>query len=319
MQSSVAAGRCLLFASLVLAGWHSLFAQDFPRKPIRIVTGSPGGGGDFASRLIAQGITGPLGQAVIVENHGNFTGEYVMRAAADGYTLLLDGTSFWVGPLLQDAPYDVEKDFAPITLAVNLPNVLVVAPTLPAKTVKELIDLAKRRPGEINYSAGSIGGPAHLAGELFKAMAGINMIAIPYKGGAPALSAVIGGEVQVNFATTTAAAPHIKSGRLRILAVTSAQPSVLVPGVPTIAAAGVPGYEAISTYGVFAPARTPAAIISVLNREMVKVLTTPEVKERLLSSGEEAVGSSPDELAAMVRADIVKWGNVIKNAGIRAN
>jgi tripartite-type tricarboxylate transporter receptor subunit TctC len=306
-------------ASLTVLGSGMVCGQDYPNKPIRIVTGSVGGGGDFASRLIAQGIAGPLGQPVIIDNHGNFAAEVVAKAPPDGHTLLLDSTSVWIGPLLQETPYDAVKDFSPITGAVILPNVLVVSPTLPVNSVKELIALAKARPGKLNYSAGSIGGSAHLSGELFKAMAGINMVAIPYKGGAPAITAVIAGEAQVNFPTTIAAAPHMKSGRLRVLAVTSAQPSALVPGVPTVAASGLPGYEAVSIYGMFAPARTPASIINRLNQEVVRVLNIAEVKERFFNSGEETIGSSPEQLAATVKSDIAKWGKVIKDAGIRAD
>jgi tripartite-type tricarboxylate transporter receptor subunit TctC len=306
-------------ASLAVLGPGMVCGQDYPNKPIRIVTGSVGGGGDFASRLIAQGISGPLGQPVIIDNHGNFAAEVVAKALPDGHTLLLDSTSVWIGPLLQETPYDAVRDFAPITAAVILPNVLVVSPSLPVNSVNELIALAKSRPGELNYSAGSIGGSAHLSGELFKAMAGVNMVAIPYKGGAPAITAVIAGEAQVNFPTTIAAAPHMKSGRLRVLAVTSAQPSALAPGVPTVAASGLPGYEAVSIYGMFAPARTPASVINRLNQEVVRVLNIAEVKERFFNAGEETIGSSPEQLAATVRSDIAKWGKVIKDAGIRAD
>jgi tripartite-type tricarboxylate transporter receptor subunit TctC len=306
-------------AILTILGSHPACGQDYPTKPIRIVTGSVGGGGDFASRLIAQGIAGPLGQPVIVDNHGNFAAEIVAKAPPDGHTLLLDSTSVWIGPLIQETPYDAVRDLSPITAAVILPNVLVVSPSLPVNSVNELIALAKSRPGELNYSAGSIGGSAHLSGELFKAMAGINIVAIPYKGGAPAITAVISGEAQINFPTTIAAAPHTKSGRLRVLAVTSAQPSALVPGVPTVAASGLPGYEAVSIYGVFGPARTPATIISRLNQEIVRVLARADVKERFFNAGEETVGGSPEQLAATVRSDIAKWGKVIKDARIRAD
>ena len=308
---------CIFSMGLLLSGSSVAWGQTFPAKPIRIFTGSVGGGGDSTARQIAQGISGPLGQQVIVENRGNLTGEPVAKAAPDGYTLLVDGNSLWIGALLQEIPYDAVRDFAPITVVANIPNVLVVHPSVRVKSVKELIALAKARPGELNYAVGSIGGMGHLAAALFTSMAGANIVRIDYKGSNPALISLMGGEVQMMFPNTAAATPHVKSGRLVALAITSPQPSALAPGLPTIAAAGLPGYEADSMFGMFAPAKTPPAIISRLNQEVGRVLSQAELKERFLSSGVEAAPGTPEQLAALVKNEIAKWGKVIKDAGIR--
>jgi tripartite-type tricarboxylate transporter receptor subunit TctC len=311
-----------LVASIFSMGWLLLGAsvvsgQTFPTKPIRIVTGSVGGGGDSTARQIAQGISGPLGQQIIVENRGNITGEPVAKAAPDGYTLLVDGNSLWIGALLQEMPYDAVRDFAPITVVANIPNVLVVHPSVRVKSVKDLIALAKARPGELNYAVGSIGGMGHLAAALFTSMAGANIVRIDYKGSNPALISLMGGEVQMMFPNTAAATPHVKSGRLSALAITSPQPSALAPGLPTIAASGLPGYEADSMFGMFAPAKTPAAIIIRLNQEVGRLLGQADVKERFLNGGIEAAPGTPEQLAALVKNEIAKWGKVIKDAGIR--
>jgi tripartite-type tricarboxylate transporter receptor subunit TctC len=292
--------------------------QDYPNRTIRIVTSASGGGTDFVARVVSQGLTGSLGQQVIVDNRGgNIPVEIVSQAPPDGYTLLADGSSFWVTPLLQKAPYDPVRDFSPITLVVSAPNLLVVHPSLPVKSVKELIALAKAKPGELNFSSGGVGGGAHLSGELFKSMAGVNMVHIPYKGGGPAMIALLGGEVQLLFPNTPSAAPYMKSGKLRALAVTSAQPSVLFPALPTVSASGLPGYESGTTYGIFAPAKTAAALINRLNQEIVRVLNRTDVKEQFLNAGVEVVGSSPEQFAATMKIEMVKWGKLIKDAGIK--
>ena len=295
--------------------------QDYPNRPIRILTQPPGGGTDFASRLIAPGLAAGLNQQVIVDNRaGVIAIETAAKAPADGYTLLLYSNGMWLLPFLRDnVPWDPERDFSPITLATRSPNILVVHPSLPVKSVKELIALAKARPAELNYSSAGASSMNHLAAELFKAMAGADMVHVPYKGGGPALGAAVGGEVSVLFAAASPASPHVKSGRLRALAVTSAAPSALFPGLPTVAASGLPGYEATLILGIFAPAKSSAAIINRLNREIVRVLDLPDVKERFLNAGVEAVGSSPGELAAAIKADMARWGKVIKDAGIKAD
>ena len=292
-------------------------AQDFPSKPIRIVTGAPGGSSDFTARLIAQGLTDNLRQQVIVDNRGNVDGELVAKAPPDGYTLVIDGASIWIGPLVQKAPYDPVRYFAPVTLAVSAPNVVIVQPSIPVKSIRELIALAKAQPGKLNYSSGGIGASSHLAAELFKSMAGVAIVNINYKGTGPALNALIANEVQVMFVNPAIASPHIKSERVRALAVASLEPSPLMPDLQTVAAAGLPGFESVVLQGMFAPAGTPVARVKLLNREIAKVLNRPEVKERHFNTGVETVASAPEELAARIKSEMAKWGKVIRDAGIR--
>ncbi len=297
-------------------------AQNFPNKPIRIVAGGVGGGSDFTARMIAQGFTAAWGQQVVVDNRpsGFVPGEIVMRAQPDGYTLLVSGSSLWISRLLQDnVPFDAERDFAAVTLAATSPSVLTVHPAVAAKSVRELMALAKMKPGELNYGTSGQGSAPHLAAELFKAMAGVSIVRVNYKGAGAALNDLIAGQVQMTFGTTSSLAPHIKSGRLRALAVSGAQPSALLPELPTIAASGLPGYEAVSPAGVFAPAKTPASIVARLNAEIVRALNATDAKQKLLGAGIEVVGTTPAELAAMIKADIAKWGKVIRDAGIRAD
>jgi tripartite-type tricarboxylate transporter receptor subunit TctC len=221
-------------------------------------------------------------------------------------------------PLLQDSvPYDPVRDFAPVSMTDSSPSVLVVHPSLPVKSVRELIALGKLRPGELNYSRASAGGPSHLGAELFKSMAGVNFVPVPYKGGGPALLAVLGGEAELTFASAGAAAAPLKLNRVRALAVTSAEPSRLFPGVPTIAAAGLPGFESVLVNALFAPAGTPVAVINSLSQEAMQFLRKPETKERFFTTGMESVGSSPAELETVVKSDMVKWGHLIKTAKIR--
>ena len=304
---------------LGLMGAGIVAAQGFPNKPIRILTSAPGGSSDFVARSLAQGLSAALGQPVIVENRagGVAIAEPVSKAAADGHTLLIDGATLWLPPLLQSMPYDPVRDFAPITLAAISPNILVVHPSLPVKSVKELIALARARPGELSYGSAPPGASTHLAMELFNSTVGIKTVRISYKGAGPAVIALIGGEVQLMIPSASAVMGHVKSGRLKALAVTSSQPSGLAPGLPTVAESGLPGYEATQRTGLFAPARTPAPIVSRLNHEAVGFLMKPETKERFLKGGVEAAGSSAEELGAAVKADMAKWGKVIIDAGIR--
>jgi tripartite-type tricarboxylate transporter receptor subunit TctC len=302
--------------SMLAAG--AVSAQEYPIRPVRIVTNAAGGGGDFISRIIAQGIAGPLGQAVVVDNRASSViATIVAKAAPDGYTVLTCPDSLWTAPLLEKISYDPVRDFAPISLLTRAPNILVVVPSLPVKSVRELIAMAKAKPGELNYATGSSGGSNHLAAELFNTMAGISMTRVNYKGSGPGMAALISGEVQVMFPNAAAGAPHIKSGKLRALAVGSAQPSALVPGLPTIAASGLPGYESASTVGLFAPAGTPAAVIRRLNQEIVRLIYVAETKERLFAVGSESVGSSPAELGATVKSEMMRLGKLIKDARIR--
>lgn len=310
---------------LIFAGCGAAHAQAaYPAKSIRIVTAAAGGASDFTARLIAQGLTNSLGQQIIVDNRGGASGiiaaQIVTKSPPDGHTLLLFTSPIWLLPLLQDnVPYDPVKDFAPISMTDSSPSVLVVHPSLPVKSVRELIALAKARPGELNYSRASAGGPSHLSAELFKAMAGINMVQVPYKGGGPAVLALLGGEVELTFASAGAAAAPLKLKRLRALAVTTAEPSRLFPGLPTIAASGLPGFESVLVNGMFAPAGTPAFIISRLNQEVVQILHNAEVKERFINTGMETVGNSPEEFESIVKSDMAKWGKLIKAAKIRGN
>jgi len=295
--------------------------QAYPSRPIRVVTGESGGNGDFQARLIAPGLASALGQSVIVENRSGPTigGQTVANATPDGYSLLVQGSPFWIGPLLEKTPYDPVRDFSPIILMTYSPNVLVVPPSLPVKSVKELIALAKAKPGELNYASAETGGSSHIAAELFKSMTGVNWVHIPYTGSARAQSELMGGQVQVMFASAASVSPLLKSGRLRPLAITSAQPSALFPNLPTVAASGVPGYEAGNASAMFAPMNTPEVIIKRLNQEVVRVLDMVDVKEKLFNTSVEVVGSTPEKLRATIRSDIAKWGKVIKDAGIRAD
>lgn len=308
----------------MIAGCSAAYAQaTYPTKPIHIVTAAAGGGGDFSARIIAQGLTNSFGQQVTVDNRGGGNGiiaaQTVTNAPADGYTLLLYPNPLWLLPFLQDnVPYDPVQDFVPISLTDRAPNVLAVHPSLPVMSVRELISLAKARPGKLNYSRASVGSPVHLAAELFKDMAGIDIVAIPYKGGGPATLALLAGEVELSFVSLGASgAAAIKSKRLRALAVTTAEPSPLLPGLPTMAASGLPGFEAVSVKGIFAPAGTPASIINRLNQEIVQILRRPEVRERFFNSGGEVVGNSPAEFESFLKSDMAKWGRLIKAAKIR--
>jgi tripartite-type tricarboxylate transporter receptor subunit TctC len=299
-------------------------AQDYPVKPIRMIAGSAGGGVDFAARIIAQSMTGDVGQPVIVENHssagGTVAAQMVKRAAPDGYMLLIYGSPMWLAPYMREnVDYDPVRDFAPVTLAVSQPNILIVHPSLPVKSVKELIALAKSRPGALNYSSGSTGAASHLAAELLKSMAKVDLVRISYTGSAPALNALISGEIQVMFVAAGSVESHLHSGRLRSLAVTSAQPSTLAPGLPTMASAGLSGYESVAVYGVFAPVKTPATLVNRINQQFVRVLQRPEIKARFFKSGVEAVGSSPQEFGAAVKSEISIMGKLIKEVGIRGD
>ena len=311
-------GRFYLLALMVL-GAGTLYGQDYPSKPIRIYTSNVGGSNDFLSRQIAQGISGHLGQPMLVENRGGIiAATAVAKAPPDGYTLLINSGTWYIASFLTKLSYDPLRDFTPITITTSTPNLLVVHPSLPVKSVKELVALAKARPGELNYGAGGVGGAGHLSAELFKSMAGVNIVNVQYKGSGRSVPALVAGEIQLLFSDYTPLEAHVKSGRLKALAVTSAQPSELFPGLPTLAAA-VPGYISVAKSGAFAPANTPPAIINRLNQEIVRFLKTPEMKGRILKTGSEVVASSPDELAAWMKADMAQWGKVIKDAGIKTD
>jgi tripartite-type tricarboxylate transporter receptor subunit TctC len=313
---------------VVLRFWLTLIAispltalsQAYPTKPIRMVTPGTGGGADFVARLLSSALVGEFGYSVIVDNRANgiMPGQIVSRAAPDGYTLLLASSPLWTAPLLDKTPYDPIKDFAAVSFIANSPHVLVVTPSLPVRTVKDLIALAKAKPGELNYAAASTGSSTHLAAELFKSMAHIDIVRIPYNAGTLQVADVIAGRVELTFGITGAVTPHIKAGRLRALAVTSPQPSALFPDLPTVAST-VPGFESGSVYGLFSPSQTPLPIVDRLQKAVRKVLQNTEIRAKFLNSGLEVVGSTPQELAEKVKREMNQLSKVIRDAGIKAD
>ena len=307
----------LIVAAIALCCISGAYAQ-YPSKPVRIVTAAPGGGVDFTARLLALGLTEILGQQFVVDNRGgtHVAPMTVANAVADGYTVLIHNNTIWTAPLLEKAPYSMAQ-LAPVLLASRALSILVVHPSLPVHSVKELIALAKAKPGDLNYASGPVGSANFLAAELFKHMAGVNLVRIGYKGGGPAVSDLIAGQVKVMFATTGSVTQHVRSGRLRALAATSAEPTALAPGLPTIAAT-VPGYESLAFYGMFVPLNTPATIIARLNQASRAYLALPDTKERFFNSGVEAVGSTPQEFDAAVKADTARMRKVILASGLRA-
>ena len=292
----------------------------YPSKPIRIFTTEVGGASDLPARLIAKELQASLGQPVVVENRAIIGVELVAQAAADGHTLLHYTSPLWIIPLFRsNVSWDVNRDFTPVGLTVVTPNVLVVHPSLPVKSVKDLIVLAKARPGDLNYGTSSTGSSNHLAGELFKSMAGVKIVRVAYKGGGSSLNALIAGELQLAFPSAGSAMGHVKAGKLRGLAVTSVEPSALTPGLPTVAASGLPGYESISYTGMFAPAKTPAPLVNRLSQEIAHGLRLPAVKERLFNVGSEVIASSPAEAAATIRSETERIRKLINDAGLREN
>jgi len=315
----------LLSAVLLVACAPLLHAQTYPAKPVRIIVGYPPGGTvDFMARIVATKLSDTFKQQVIVDNRpggGTVIGtEIVARAAPDGYTLLMANIAFGANPaLVSKLPYDAVKDFAPVSLVALLPSFLVVHPSLPVRSVRELVALAKAKPGQLSYASAGNGSLLHLTMERFKALAGLNILHIPYKGAAPALSDVLGGQLAIMFIPGPPALQHIKSGRIHALGVTSAARVSLLPDVPTIAESGFPGFELYDWEGVIAPANTPAAVIAKLNAEINSILATPEVREYILSQGANATGSTPEELAQRIKNEIAIWTDVVKKAGMRVD
>jgi tripartite-type tricarboxylate transporter receptor subunit TctC len=314
----------VLLAVAVLAAWQPAHAQSYPTKPIRmIIPYPPGGGSDTIMRPFLQNLSERLGQQFVVDNRGGGGGSMGMEATAhaapDGYTLLVALTAqLAVNPALyKNLPYDPIKDFAPITLFADGPYLLVVHPSLPVTSVKELVELARKRPNEITYASSGNGSGGHLAAELLSSMTGIKMLHVPYKGGGPALTGLLSSEAQVLFAPYASARAHIKSGRIRALAVTTARRPKAIPDIPTIAEAGVPGYDSGVWYAMLAPAGTPRAIIDRLNRETIAVLKNPEFNKLLVEQAVDAIGSTPEELAQHIGREIDKWAKVVKEAGVR--
>ncbi len=297
-------------------------AQDYPTKPIRfIVPYPPGGGTDVVARILQEALAADLGQPIIIDNRGGAAGnigtDLAAKAVPDGYTILFTLSSHTINPKLYDKlPFDVERDFVPVSLATLVPQILVAHPSVPANNVGELIALAKANPGKLNYASVGTGSPAHIAGELLKLRTGIDIVHVPYKGGGPAVIDTIGGQVQLAFVSMPAAWQHVKAGKLKALAVTSATRSLTAPDVPTIAET-VPGYVVDSWYGALAPAKTPPAAVARLNAAFAKVLEYPQVKERLLAQGAEAAPSSPAEFDRRIKDELAKWELVIKAANLR--
>lgn len=315
--------RCVLLAmsaGLMHGISGTACAQGYPSKTIRLVTSEAGGGSDLAARVLTPSLSSSLGQSIVVDNRGGgvIAGEVVAKAPPDGYTLLIYGNTFWLLPLMRSSvSYDPVKDFLPISLVAVTPSVLVLHPSVPAKSVKELIALAKAKPGVLNYASAAPGTTNHLGAELFKSMTGVNIVRLGFKGAASALTSVMAGEAHIMFAIVAPAVAQAKAGRVRALAVTSAKPSALAPGLPTMIESGMAGFEVIFTPGIFAPAGTPAPIIERLNREISRASERPDIREKFLSVSMERLGGSPEDFAAAIKKELMVMGKVIKDAGIR--
>jgi tripartite-type tricarboxylate transporter receptor subunit TctC len=314
--------KIVLFSALALS-WGVCLAQ-YPNKAITSVVGfAPGGGTDTVSRIIAKTLGDQLGQQVLTDNRagagGNIATDFVVRSAPDGYTIYLANVgAIAVNPHLLPLQYDPLKDLAPITMAVVFPNLVVIQPTVPANTLAEFIKLARENPGKYTYGSSGIGGAGHLAGELLKMMAKVDITHVPFKGGGPAMTAMLGGQIDSYFATPVAAGPHVKAGKVKALATTGPKRDPFMADVPTVAESGYPGYQATNWYAYYAPAKTPKDILERLNKEIVKALNSTEVKELLAKQGLEAAPGTAEELAKFSKAEWDTWGKVVKQAGIKA-
>jgi len=315
-----------MLAALLCTLPFAASAQKYPDKPVHFVVPYPPGGPlDTIARLLGQKVSERIGQPVIVENKpgagGNIGADSVAKSAPDGYTILMGAVATHaINPsLYAKIPYDPVKDFAPITLIGVTPNVLVVNASIPAKDVKEFIAYAKANPGKLNYGSGSTGSAGHLAGELFNSMAGVEMAHIPYKGAAPAMQDLLGGQIQLMFDNMASALPQVKSGKIRALAVTTPKRASGAPELPTIAEAGLPGFDISTWFGLFAPANTPKDIVAKLHDEFVRALTLPEVKERFAALGVEPAGNKPEEFAAYIKSEAAKYANVVKKSGAKVD
>lgn len=312
----------MLGLNLCIGLSFSAFAQSYPSQTIRIVVGfAPGGATDIAARAIGQKLSDALRQSVVVDNRpgasGNIAAEVVAKAPPDGHTLFMANATIVIPSLFAKLPFDVHKDLVPISLVAIGPSVLAAHPSLPVKNAKELIALAKAKPNHVLYGSGGLGNSTHLAMELFTWMAGVQMVHVPYKGGAPSTIALVTGEVHVSFSSIASVLSQIQAGKVKAIGVSTLQRSGALPGVPTLDEAGVPGYNAASWYGLFAPAGTPKQAIQVLSEEIVKIMRAPDMKDRFLNQGFDPVGGTPEEFAKFIREEIPKWARVVKMAGIK--
>ena len=313
---------CLVSCALCL-GYGGAFAQTYPAKPVRILVGfAPGGGTDIMARAVGAKMTESVKQPFVVENrpgaNANLAAKLASEAPADGYTILFMSVAHIMSkPVYKNLGYDIERDFTPITVVSEVSNVLAAHPSLPAKSVKELIALAKSKPGELTYATSGVGSPEHFAGEMFKMMTKTNLLPVPYKGGGPIAIDLMAGHVITSFSTMPPIIPHIRAGRVKAVAVTTAKRAAVLPEVPAIAET-VPGYAMSTWYGAVAPAKVPRDIVVKLSQEMLKALAAPDVKERLASLGADIVASSPEETAAIFKADVAKYAKVAREAKIQA-
>jgi tripartite-type tricarboxylate transporter receptor subunit TctC len=311
------------FAALAIS-CGSAFAQPYPQRTVKLIVGFPPGGGvDIIARSISQALSERLGQPVIVENRpgagGNIAAEQVAHAAPDGYTLLVSAvSSLAISASLYKAPrYDLLKDLTPVAVVASVPNVLVVHPSVKATNVKEFIAYVKANPGKVNFGSAGSGTTVHFAGELFKSMANLDMVHVPYKGAAPAMADLLGGQVQAMFDFLSAAAPQIKSGKLRALGVTSTTRSPVLPNVPTISEAGLPGYNVLGSFGVMAPSGTPVDVVNRLNRDIAAVVNMPEIKEHLIAYAATPEQMTPAEFSRVLKAEVAKWAKIVDSTGVK--
>ena len=327
MKFKIRLASLLLAAGVLATIAGAAYAQPaYPNKPIRLVVPfSAGGPTDVLARAIGQKLNDSLGQPVIVENRpgagGNIASDFVAKAPPDGYTLILGtvGTHAINASLYSKLPFDTVRDFTPVALVASATIVMVVHPSVPAKTVKELLALAKSKPHQLNFASPGSGTPQHLAGELFKTVAGVEIVHVPYKGAAPALTDLLGGQVSLGFVSLPAALPYVKAEKLMALGVTASKRSAVAPEVPTIAESGLPGYEVENWYGVLAPPGTPKEIVYKLNTEIMKLLQTQDIKERLNNQGFEILQSTPEQFVAFIKLELVKWAKVVKLSGAKAD
>jgi tripartite-type tricarboxylate transporter receptor subunit TctC len=314
----------VIFLGFLLSGLcHTLVAQTYPAKPVRILVGfAPGGGTDIMARAVAAKMTESMKQQFIVENrpgaNANVAAKLAAEAPADGYTILFMSVAHIMSkPVYKNLGYDIERDLTPITVVSSVSNVLAAHPSLPARTVKDVIALAKAKPGEITYATSGVASPEHFAGEMFRTMAKISLLMVPYKGGGPIAIDLVAGQVMTSFSTMPPIIPHVRSGRVRAVAVTTGKRAAVLPDVPAIAET-VPGYEMSTWYGAVAPAKTPREIVNRLNQEMLKALALPDVKERLATLGADIVATSPEQTTAFFKSELAKYTKVAKEAGIHA-